>query len=204
MRSGATRERMWRIMRVMSGQQDDQVFYRRQDEVEDEREFNDTAQYEGESVIDPDDVDRLRIEDLTEGELREGETDDPNIASEEGLTYVPPVDPPVIPSFDDPQGIEIAAGFGSTGDDEPFDEDHQSELVPLGDDMDERVREALRADAATSMYADFLVIGSRGGTVVVRGEVDDIDDTDNITDVIGRVAGVEDVLDELEVRGVTD
>jgi hypothetical protein len=188
----------------MSGQQDDQVFYRRQDEVEDEREFNDTAQYEGESVIDPSDEDALRIEDLTDGELREGETDDPNIASEEGLTYVPPVDPPVIPSFDDPQGIEIAAGFGSTGDDEPFDEDHESELVPLGDAMDERVREALRADAATSMYADFLVIGSRGGTVVVRGEVDDIDDTDNITDVIGRVAGVDDVIDEIEVRGFTD
>jgi hypothetical protein len=191
-------------MRAMSGQQDDQVFYRRQDEVEDEREFNDTAQYEGESVIDPNDEDALRIEDLTDGELREGETDDPNIAAEEGLTYVPPVDPPVIPSFDDPQGIEIAAGFGSTGDDEPFDEDHESELLPLGDDMDERVREALRADAATSMYADFLVIGSRGRTVVVRGEVDDIDDTDNITDVIGRVRGVDDVIDELEVRGVTD
>jgi osmotically-inducible protein OsmY len=54
------------------------------------------------------------------------------------------------------------------------------------------------------MYADFLVIGSRGRTVVVRGEVDDIDDTDNITDVIGRVRGVDDVIDELEVRGVTD
>ncbi|HEY7024787.1 MAG TPA: BON domain-containing protein [Candidatus Limnocylindrales bacterium] len=188
----------------MSGQQDDQVFYRRQDEVEDQREFNDTAQYEGENEIDPGDEAGVRLEDLADGELREGETDDPNIAAEEGLTYVPPVDPPVIPSFDDPQGIEIAAGFGSTGEEEPFDADHESELVSLGDDMEERVREALRADAATSMYADFLVIGTRGRTVVVRGEVDDIDDTDNVTDVIGRVTGVDDVVDELEVRGVTD
>jgi hypothetical protein len=188
----------------MSGRPDDQVFYRRQDEVEDASEFNDTAEYEGESVIDPDDEQALRIEDLNEGELREGETDDPEIAAQEGLTYVPPVDPPVIPSFDDPQGIEIAAGFGSTGDEDPFDSDHESGLLPLTDDIDERVREALRADAATSMYADFLVIGSRGGTIVVRGDVDDIDDTDNITDVISRVTGVDDVIDELEVRGVTD
>lgn len=192
------------MMRFMSGQRDDQVFYRRQDEVEDRREFNDTAEYEGEATIDPEDPDAVRLDDLTEGELREGETDDPNIAAEEGLTYVPPIDPPVIPSFDDPQGIEVAAGFGSTGNDEPFDTDHESELVSLTDDMEERVREALRADAATSMYADFLVIGSRGGTVVVRGEVDDIDDTDNIIEVISRVTGVDNVIDELDVPGVTD
>ncbi len=31
-------------------------------------------------------------------------------AQQQGLVYVPPDDPPILPS-DDPQGIEIAAGF---------------------------------------------------------------------------------------------
>jgi osmotically-inducible protein OsmY len=48
------------------------------------------------------------------------------------------------------------------------------------------------------------VIGTRGGTVAVRGLVDDIDDTDNVVEVISRVSGVDEVIDELEVRGVTD
>jgi osmotically-inducible protein OsmY len=49
-----------------------------------------------------------------------------------------------------------------------------------------------------------LVIGTRDGTVVVRGVVDDLDDTDNIVEVITRVSGVDEVVEELEVRGVTD
>ena len=57
-----------------------------------------------------------------------------------------------------------------------------------GDELDERIRDALRADAATSRYADSLIIGRRGGKVVVRGKVDDIDDTDNIADVISNVS----------------
>ena len=67
-----------------------------------------------------------------------------------------------------------------------------------------RIRDAVRSDAATSRYADSLIIGRRGGKVVVRGKVEDIDDTDDIADVIGNVPGVVEVIDELEVEGVTD
>ena len=183
---------------------DDQVFYRRQEEVADsDREFNDVAQYEGEPAIDPGD-DVVRLEDLTDAELREGETSDPYVAAEEGLTWVPPVDPPIVPDLDDPQGAKVAAGFGVSAEDDPFDRSHRAELLTAEDDTDARVREALLADAATSAYADSLIIGSRDGTIVVRGVVDDIDDTDNIVEVITRVTGVDEVIDELEVRGVTD
>ena len=75
---------------------------------------------------------------------------------------------------------------------------------PQGDEMEARVREALRADAATSRYAEELVIGTRGGVVGVRGVVDDIDDTDDVTEVISRVPGVDEVVDELDVKGLTD
>ena len=138
---------------------------------------------------------------LTELELRAGETDDPRVAAEEGLTYVAPSDPPVVPSDDD-RGIRIAAGFGSTALDEPYDEDHHADLVPEDDEMSARVREALRADATTSDYADRVAIATRGGRVILRGVVDDIDDTDNLVAVAQRATDVIEVVDELEVEGM--
>lgn len=48
------------------------------------------------------------------------------------------------------------------------------------------------------------MIGTRGATVVVRGRVDDIDDSDNVAEVIGRVEGVEEVTDELEAVALRD
>jgi len=129
---------------------------------------------------------------------------DPNVAAEEGLAWVPPIDPPVVADASDPEGVRIAAGFGVDANADPFDADHHSEIVPLTDEFGERIREALLADSSTSRYADTLVIGTRGGRVVVRGVVDDIDDTDNVAAVISNVTGVSEVVDELEVEGVTD
>lgn len=186
-------------------QEGDQVFYRREAEVGEARsDFNDTAQYEGEAPTDPSMTDTVRIEDLTDLELREGETSNPDEAAEQGLTWVPPIDPPVVPDLDDPQGAKVAAGFATSADDQPYDDRNRSDLLGPEDDMSSRIREALIADAATSGYAENLVIGSRDGTIVVRGVVDDIDDTDNIVEVITRVTGVDEVIEELDVRGVTD
>jgi hypothetical protein len=179
----------------------DQAAYFRQSEVsEDDLEPTDTELYEGELGLGATDT----IEDLAGAELRDGETDNPDVAAEEGLTWVPPIDPPVVPDLDDPQGVRVAAGFGTSSDDEPFDPDHVGEALSAEGEVEERIREALRADASTSMYADSLVIGTRGSLVAVRGLVDDIDDTDNIVDVISRVSGISEVIEELEVRGVTD
>jgi hypothetical protein len=193
--------------RELSGDQQDgdQVFYRRQGEVqESDREFNDVAQYEGEPEIDRVGNDAVRVEDLAELELREGETGNPDVAAEEGLTWVPPVDPPVVADPDDPQGARIAAGFGTSAEDSPYDSSNRAELLTAEDDMEARIREALLADSATTQYADSLVIATRDATVAVRGVVDDLDDTDIIVEVIGRVEGVDEVIEELEVRGVTD
>ena len=186
-------------------QEGDQVFYRRQGEVQDsDREFNDVAQYEGEPEIDPVGGDSVRIEDLAEVELRDGETSNPDVAAEEGLAWVPPVDPPVVADPDDPQGARVAAGFAASAEDSAYDSSNRAELLTAEDDMEARIREALLADSATTQYADTLVIGTRDATVAVRGLVDDLDDTDIIVEVIGRVEGVDEVIEELEVRGVTD
>ena len=143
------------------------------------------------------------LELLTELELREGETDNPDVAAEEGLTYVPPTDPPVIPG-DDQGSLVVAAGLGSTALDEPYDEDHHSDLLTDEDEMAARVREALRADSLTSDYADRIAIATRGDRVVLRGVVDDIDDTDNLVAVAQRVSGVTEVIDALSVEGLDD
>ena len=179
------------------------------DEVDTLGELTDTEIYEGEleagvSEDLPGQPAADNLEMLTELELRDGETADPNVAAEEGLTWIPPIDPPVVPDPDDPEGIQVAAGFGMDAHSQPFDADHHSDLLTVEDEFEARIREALRASAATSRYAEDIVIGTRMGTVVVRGMVDDIDDTDNIAEVISTVAGVSEVVDELEVAGVTD
>ena len=145
---------------------------------------------------------RLKSYDmLVETELREDETDDVMDAVEEGAVYVPPIDPPVVPDADDPEGVVIAAGFGVTAEDESGlggdDTDHEA-----GDEMVARIRLALRRDASTSQLADRLSIATINGTVVVRGEVDDLDDSDNIIAVISELPGVEAVRDETIVRGL--
>ncbi|CAA9306446.1 MAG: hypothetical protein AVDCRST_MAG93-4936 [uncultured Chloroflexia bacterium] len=146
---------------------------------------------------------------LIEQELRDGETDDVMEAIEQGYTYIPPIDPPVTTDYDDPQSIQIAAGFGTTGDeasdvsgDPSVDQDDVDRFHERGDDMTAFVRGALRADSSTTHLADRLQIATINGTVIVRGTVDDLDDTDNIVAVISDLAGVESVRDETIVAGL--
>jgi hypothetical protein len=135
----------------------------------------------------PDDPIAGNIEMLTETELRDGETDDPTEAAEEGLTWVPPMDPPLRPGDDGP---EVAAGFGMTAEDEPFDADHHSEALSPVDEVETRVVEALRADAATAELADNLELDVENGVVRVAGRVPDLEDEDAIVGVIDGAAGV--------------
>jgi hypothetical protein len=52
----------------------------------------------------------------------------------------------------------------------------------------DRVREAIRATPATHRYADSLEIDVEDGRIVIRGDVDDIDDEDVVADVATRAA----------------
>jgi hypothetical protein len=143
----------------------------------------------------------LSLDEAAQGELRDGETDDPLVAIEEGLTYVPPTDPPVV-TADTPDGMEIAAGTGVEGSSEPIDADHR-----VHEDLDEgelnaRVREAIRADAATTQYADRLQIAVVGSTAILRGTVDDLDDGDLLAAAIERVDEINEVRDETDVAAL--
>jgi hypothetical protein len=183
--------------------------YLTEDEIDKLGEITDTEIYQGELEAranddQPTETDEENLDLLTATELREGETSDPNVAAEEGLTWVPPIDPPVVPDAENLEDARVASGFGVDAQDEPYDADHRGQALDADDEFESRIREALRADSSTTRYADSLVIGNRGGTVVVRGTVDDVDDTDNISAVISNVAGVDEVVDELDVEGVTN
>jgi hypothetical protein len=171
------------------------------DEFESRRTQTQTEVDRGEPAEDPAgaEIEVSTLDGLAGEELREGETDDPEVASEEGLTYVPPIDPPTRADAEEPGGIEVAAGASVSALSEPYDEDHESELLSEEPELTGRIRNALEADAATSDLSDRLIIGTRGSTVVVRGFVDDVNDSDNIVAVIERVAGVEEVIDETEL-----
>jgi hypothetical protein len=178
------------------------------------------------AVLDPDEIEERRVPTQTEfdrldpdgrveedadaleglgggldGELREGETDDPDVAAEEGIPWVPPIDPPVVASTwsDDPV---VAAGTGVSALDESFDADSPGVLLSDEGEINERVREALRADSATSRLADTLLIAVVGSTAIIRGTVDDVDDSDSIVAVVERVPGIDDVLDETDFPGL--
>ncbi|MBK9713909.1 MAG: BON domain-containing protein [Kouleothrix sp.] len=174
------------------------------DDTDDLGQISSTDTYEGEleaGVDDDLDPDSERLELLTELELRAEETDDPIEAVEEGFTYVPPIDPPTVPGGG-LQNAEIASGLGLSALDETYDEDHHDSFLSADDEVSARVREALRADSSTTQYAGRVAIEARGGVVTLRGLVDDLVDSDNLLAVAEYVEGVEEVVDELRVRGL--
>jgi hypothetical protein len=166
--------------------------------------ISDTRVYQGDlearppDVMQPDASAAERLDFLEEDDLRVGETDDPNEAAEEGLAYVPPVDPPIVGSQPDGDP-RVAAGFGTTAEDEPFDADHRAGSLSFEDEMTGRVREALLANAATSAFADALGIETADGIVRVTGRVSDIEDEEQVQQVVSEVDGVTDVDSRLEI-----
>jgi len=184
---------------------DDQGEFPAADELDDLGQLTPTDVYEGEleaGTADdlPSDPDADNLELLTELELRADETDDPMEAVEEGFTYVPPIDPPTVPGGLD--NAEIASGLGLSALDEEYDEDHHDGFLSADDEVRARVREAIRADSSTSQYAGRIAIIARDGVVALRGIVDDLVDSDNLLAVAEYVEGVDEVVDELRVRGL--
>jgi hypothetical protein len=122
-------------------------------------------------------------------------------AQQQGLVYIPPDDPPILPS-DDPQQIQIAAGFAK----EAQFEDPRGEYVPErlagGDwDLQGRVESVLRKSSLTNQMSDVRV-KVEDGIVYLSGEVDTLDDIDVVCSVIQQIEGVEDVEEELIVTSL--
>ena len=82
---------------------------------------------------------------------------------------------------------------------DPYDQSHRGTELDFESELTTRIREALRADSQTSVLEDRLIIGTRGSVAVIRGVIDDIDDSDAIVEVVSRVRGITDVVDQTEL-----
>ncbi len=157
----------------------------------------DVARYEGLSEQRSEAVENLDL--LTEADDRAEETSDPFQATEEGQTYIPPIDPPIVP---DESIHDAAIASGPTGEafDTPFDQDHRAATLAGADELRSRVRHALRADARTSYLIDQVAVEiADNDAVVLRGLVSDLDESDMLIRVARDVAGYERVVDRLDI-----
>ncbi len=191
------------FLEQLAGTHADATGYFDDEDVEQTQDITMTDVYQGETDVNQERRESSESLSLLESlELREGETDDAMVAVEEGLTYVPPIDPPIEIDPDHPESIQVAAGTALDADQEDdtyggFDSGRTAE-----DDMVARVRRALLNDSTTTHLADRLQIVTVHGTITLRGMVDDLDDTDNIVAVVSDIPGVEAVRDETTVRGL--
>jgi hypothetical protein len=136
---------------------------------------------------------RLPFPSEDEGDLvdepPEGISDDPIVATEEGVPWAPPLER--IEAEDSDPADELEA-------DDSIQAVHE---IPSGDRLRADVVEALRASDVVS--GDHLVVAVGGGsTVVLGGRVESIEVLNEILGIVGDVPGVEDVVDEVEVEGV--
>ena len=146
--------------------------------------------------------DRLPLPSEDEGDLveepRSGMTDDPLVASEEGVPYDPPTDR-VIAATGEPGGPDVA-GTDRTdaGELERVDAVQPGgELSPTDDELTADVVEALRASDVPA--GDRIRVRTEGRRVFLSGEVESVDILDEILGLAGDVASVDEVVDEVTV-----
>ncbi len=156
----------------------------------------------GRSAIDPDDVLSLDPDLLVDSDepdfMDDAGTTDVMLAVEEGLTYIPPIDPVLMPDDGADGDLEVVGGFATDSLEGPLDQDQVPARVRRNDDeLAEAVTRALRADGYTT---DLLIdVEVEDGVVYLRGQVASLEDIEQAEDVAGRVPGVEDVEEELEI-----
>jgi hypothetical protein len=110
--------------------------------------------------------------------------------------YFPPTDPPL--RSERLENAGIMGGFASTSLEEPTDDiDHPIRLLTNDEEIAERVRYALAADAYTAdLNIEVEVVD---GTAYLTGHVRSLEDIEQAEQVAGSVAGVEEVEEELEI-----
>jgi hypothetical protein len=113
-------------------------------------------------------------------------------------TYFPPTDPVVTTNrYGD---TEVLGGFSATS----TDSVEVARSVSDGRLGDEAIADAVRRELAEdAMTTDLQVsVSVLQGVVHLRGLVRDMDDAERAEEVAGRVPGVRDVVEELEVASV--
>ena len=136
---------------------------------------------------------RLPLPSEDEGDLLDepatGETDDPLVASQEGVPWVPPSDRVLRSGTSDEEGADLAGA--------PVSDEEELEVVDgVEDPLLVRALEALRSSDVTA--GDRIQVDAAGSTIWVRGQVESIEVADEILGILGELEGVTEVVDELD------
>lgn len=139
-------------------------------------------------------------EEIFDTQHTDGSTSNPEQAEEQGLVYIPPDDPPVIPS-DNLQGAEVAAGFDAA----IAGEDPRARRVParlLGndEDLEAMVRTALIKNSETSTLQDVRV-AVQDGVVHLYGVVSSLEEIAIVDQLVRDLEAVDEVVNHLDAEG---
>ncbi|MBN1995149.1 MAG: BON domain-containing protein [Anaerolineae bacterium] len=154
---------------------------------------------EKEEAEDVDAAGDLAEDDLINTQYSNGHTYNPQIAAEQGLTYTPPHDPAVLPD-DDPQGVEIAAGFAPGMENSDPDIERLPGHVDNNDlDLLDDVYEALRLNSETA-HLDNVKVQVNRRNVYLLGTVDTQDDIGRVHTIVRGLKGVRVIRNNLQVN----
>jgi hypothetical protein len=142
--------------------------------------------------------DGLGVPDVPEWEMTDdAASTDPYEVIDGGKIYYPPEDPPTLPS-EQLRDADVAGGFATSADDEPYDEVEEPLNWEIGDlEIAEHVRRALRLHAETQDLS--IRVQVVDGVATLRGRVRTMQDVALAEDVASEVEGVEEVREQLTV-----
>ncbi len=142
----------------------------------------------------------LESDQIYDTQHTDGSTTNPEQAEEQGLVYIPPDDPPVIPS-DDLQGVEIAAGFSDSLDGEdPRAAELPEQLLGNDEDLEELVMAALAKNSETSTMSEVRV-AAQDGVIHLYGVVASDEEMAIVDQLVRDLDGVDDVVNHLDTEG---
>ncbi len=116
-------------------------------------------------------------------------------AVEPDTTFFAPTDP--VLGISEHQTLEVEGGFAPTSDDS-IEVDRSAEDNQPGDEaLAEAIQRELRADAATTNLNIHVAVDE--GIAYLQGTVLDLEDAENAEEVAGRIPGVIEVVDDLDI-----
>jgi alkanesulfonate monooxygenase SsuD/methylene tetrahydromethanopterin reductase-like flavin-dependent oxidoreductase (luciferase family) len=169
---------------------------------EDEEEFppDSDERLEGFEEEDVDLEEDLVEEEAFDTQHGEGHTFDPYEADDQGLTYTPPTDPPIMLVDEDETGVEIAAGFAQSMEEiEPSVEDLPENVKNNDLDIQQNIEQALRYNSET-MHLNNVHVEVTDGIVTLTGTVPTMDDLGLVYEIVYDMEGVVEVRNDLETE----
>jgi osmotically-inducible protein OsmY len=150
----------------------------------------------GGSDFEPDFTDQELETSATEMAGEASASDDPDPDGE--TVFFPPTDP--VMTVDDQNEVQVLGGFAPTSMDEIEVEPSALDGRPGDEAIADAIRRELREDALTTDLTIRVTV--RDGVAHLRGSVPSLDDAESAEEVAGRVPGVREVIEELDVAGL--